>query len=358
MKLRIDSGRSMCKIMRYGLPLLGMWILLMTVAGCTKNEVKVSYQFPSDVNSTYIMLYYASDVSKGMIRESVAVVQQGKSEVTLPCVNPMLIYLSEGSRRLPVVIYAQRGDNIQIKGSNTNTASWSVDGNQINEALTDFRKQNIKGLEQKDGLLINNGVEKYVRANPESGASALILLVYYDRSIDPMGFENCWKMLKGDALDGKWRDLVSRSDMSAGYEPLSRKVGNVVLKTAYKGADTIYTDKAPSIFYFSNLADIDRDSHIRILREILKSRKDSASINVVEVSLEPDSTTWMYRISQDSLKGAVRAWMPKSFSDSLANVFNLSSRPWFVITAKGGKVLYAGKDADKAAKELNINYAY
>lgn len=326
-------------------------VIACLVASCTKNEANVRFDLQSDLNANYLLLYYVSESNHEELREDVAVVQNGTYEFKAPCENPSLIYFFEGSRRLPVVAYMERGNTITIQGS-SNAAAWKIGGNEINELLTSFRTKNLKTIEHDDRKALNKGVAAFVKEHPESGASTIIILIYYDRSIDPVGFEQCWKRLVGDATESRWRELISRSDMLNGYEPLSRDVKDIVLKTAYNGVDTIRTDSVPAIFYFNFLSAESRNNDIKILRTLLKERKDSASRMIVEISLETDSSTWAYRLPRDTLKGAVRAWMPKSFSDSLANVFGLTSQPLFVVTRKGGVIIYHGNDAEKAANKF------
>lgn len=52
-----------------------MFFIPLFWAGCVKNEIKVEYQLPSNVNDAYRMVYYASDPVKGWFVETVAAVQ-------------------------------------------------------------------------------------------------------------------------------------------------------------------------------------------------------------------------------------------------------------------------------------------
>ena len=50
---------------------LGTVMALLVMTGCVKNEFKVKFDLPSDIDRTYTLLYYASDPSKGWIEEEV-----------------------------------------------------------------------------------------------------------------------------------------------------------------------------------------------------------------------------------------------------------------------------------------------
>lgn len=70
-----------------------MFFIPLFWAGCVKNEIKVEYQLPSNVNDAYRMVYYASDPVKGWFVETVAAVQGGKAQVICATANPTIVYI-------------------------------------------------------------------------------------------------------------------------------------------------------------------------------------------------------------------------------------------------------------------------
>lgn len=326
--------------------------MLLTLASCVKNEFRVEFRLPAGVNESYTMLYYVSDSEKGWLYDQVAVVQQGKCQMKGVTRNPTLIYVFQGAQEPGVVIYAERGDKIEITGDSSSPAAWTVSGNGINETLSTWRAENRTALSGRDNKRVNDAVAKYVRANPDDPVSTILLEVYYDRSIDTAGFESLSKTLKGKAADVFWTELMSRSDLIGGFEPLKQTASPLILRTAGNGADTIGFSEQPALLYFSyNNYDARKDD-VSKMKQLLKERTDSGKPQIVSVSLENDSSSWRYQARMDSLKGAVVAWMPLSFADPAAVSLGIEKAPCFIVVGKKGKILHRGTSMDDAARKL------
>lgn len=336
--------------MKRFLSLLGI-LLTLTCTGCIKSRFTVEFQLPSSIADSYSMLYYASDSEKGWLQEKVAVPQGGKCSMELLTVNPTLVYVFQGSLEPGLVFYAERGDRIELKGDNPDPGTWTVTGNDINDALTSWRLSNRDVLAARDSQRINAAVAKYVAANPDKPAATLILLLYYYRGEDRAGFDRLFNSLKGDAADPEWTNLVNRNDLLAGFEPSQKKTGALILRTYANGCDTIPMTAAKTLLYFSNNGIESRTADIIRLRELIRERKDSASLPVVNVNMEPDSAAWSYQLRNDSLRGAVQAWMPLGFSDPDARRLGVAGIPYFIVIEKGGRILYRGADIEKALEK-------
>lgn len=330
-----------------------MWALvLLTLASCVKNEFRVEFKLPAGVNESYTMLYYVSDSEKGWLYDQVAVVQQGKCQMKGMTRNPTLIYVFQGAQEPGVVIYAERGDKIEITGDSSSPASWTVSGNDINETLSAWRAENRTALSARDNRKVNAAVAKYVKAHPEDPVSTILLEVYYDRSLDTAAFESLFNTLKGKAADVRWTELMSRSDLLGGFEPLKQTASPLILRTAGNGADTVGFSEQPALLYFQyNNYDARKDD-VAKMKQLLKERTDSGKPQIVSVSLENDSSSWRYQARMDSLKGAVVAWMPLSFADPAAVSLGVEKAPCFIVVGKKGKILYRGSSMDDAARKL------
>ncbi len=195
----------------------------------------------------------------------------------------------------------------------------------------------------------------FVKKNPENPVSTLLLLLYYSRGDDSTGFDRLYKTLKGEAVEPVWTGIVGRSDMISGFVPSPSSVPQLVFTTP-EGPDTVTLTNAGGILYFSYNGNENRREDIHVLRNIIRMRKDSASFAVVDVNMEVDSASWRYQLPNDSLSGAVRAWMPLGFSDAIARHIGVSAAPWFVVTDKNGRILYNGPVAGKA-EEIAVKLA-
>ena len=189
-------------------------LLTLLFGGCVRNEFDVEVSLPEKVSGHYSFLYYASDPAKGWFAEEMMMVEKGKGAVTGRTRNPSLVWIMDG--RPAALFYAERGDRIRITGDSENPASWRVKGNDVTGRIDGWRHSNRAALSSMDARKVNAAVSGYVRENPSDPVSAILMAVYYDRRADEAGFAATWKMLRDDALEKEWVDLVSRSDISTG----------------------------------------------------------------------------------------------------------------------------------------------
>lgn len=328
---------------------LSLFMLLLLLSGCLKNEFTVSFELPASVNETYTLLYYASDPVKGWYMETVAMTHNGKAEVKGFTRNPTLVYVLDGSRTPAIAFYVERGDKILIKGDSPSPSSWNISGNKITEQWSRWRTDNRNILSQRDSERINDAVAKFVETNPDNPLSTLLLMNYFDRRLDKPRFEKLWKKLEDDALEEKWIELTASNDL-IDYSPLSP--GNIDilrLHTSGNGIDTLVFGNKPVFLYFYRNPTPTRSEDLDVLKELAKLYSDSASRVIADISFEPDSMRWESSLPADSLKGVVRAWVPRAEADSAMMRLGVERTPWVMVYDSKGRLKFRGSDARKAA---------
>ena len=328
---------------------------ILLLGACTKNEVKLSFRLDGVPQETLKLDYYASDKKKGWVIEEFVNVQQGNAQTILRTVNPSLVFLAPTSGTSPLVFfYAERGDEISISGKGSDPLFYKISGNDITDDLTAWRLASTKALAEasadpvKGATALNKLVADYVKANPENPASMLLLLCYYNRRADEQGFEKTRKLLKGDALDPTWSSLVARADM-IDDSPLPAKLPSSMLLKTTSGCDTIRTGKVPAILYFYRDNASSRGDDLKALRKLSEDYKDSTARIICDISFEPDSSSCVFKMRGDSLRKAVRAWMPLGPSDSIAKALSIRRTPMLIVADRKGNIRYRGDDIDRAS---------
>lgn len=319
------------------------------LTGCVKNEFEVGFTLQEDVNSTYTLLYYASDSKKGWLIEQVVSVQKGVARLTGVTRNPTLVYvMATGNKNVRVVFYAERGDKIKIEGKGSDPVGWQISGNKITGALSDWRLGHSKELGAADPAALNRAVAEYVKSHPDDPVSALLMLTVYDRRADEAGFVKTWSQLKGDAAEPEWRELASRTDM-AEADVAQGMPKRVVLNTVETGCDTITPGRVPVLMYFTRNNVERRKEGIKTIRRLSEETGDSSGRVIAEISFEPDSAARWYGVARDSLRNVVRGWMPLGVSDDQARQLGVARVPYVIVLDGKGKAVYRGDDLEAAA---------
>lgn len=327
-------------------------ITALALSSCVKNKFTIDFSLPESVNTNYTVSYYASDPRGGITVETVAPIVKGKGVLKGIARNPSLVYIRNNAGA-GIALYVERGDNVKISGQNPNPASWSVEGNTLNEQWSAWRNQNQAVLEKKDPVEINAAVARYVMENPASPVSTLLLLTSFSRISDEALFRSLWLRLEGDATLRKWTALSGRADQPDQFVATPAKLKSMAVRSFANGVDTIRTDasKATIIFFWHSGLD-SRNEAIDSLKALTREFPDSSKRVIADICLEADSLSWKSPLRRDSLTKAVRGWLPAGLADSKVMALEVKRTPFFIVFSPDGNQRYRGDDLGKASAEF------
>lgn len=328
-----------------------IFLMQLLLPSCVKNEFKVEFNLPPGVNTSYRLFYYASDKRTGWYMENLATIDKGKG--TADCITrmPTLVYVySLGSVYPSVVFYAERGDKIKIEGKSDDPLEWDIGGNNINRDLSQWRKENLRFLKERNSEKINGAVADYVRKHTDSEVSTILLLTVFDRRADEKGYNDLWAMLEGDATDDDLVRLIGRSDQ---LDPSTAEFHPVRAMKLYSPGDTLiaYDPRkyAATLFYFWRNGSSMRRETIDSLRKLTQSLDYKGRGMVVSMSFDTDTTSWLTSVRSDSLQSAVNAWCFAGEADSNIMDYGVPDTPYFIVADRKGRQTYRGSDYKSAA---------
>lgn len=329
--------------------LLWKLLLLLSVmtAGCGKNEMTLTFSLSSEVNTPCKIVYYASARNVGVMRETVAQIDAGKGVTRLPMAYPSILYLFSPSAQTPsAIIYAQKGDKITITGKNSDIADWEISGNPVTEILTRWRLENKKVVGGMEPVKLNEAVAKFVKANTDSEAAAIILYVYFCRRGHEEEFRRLESSLSKKILDNKrLMNALLAADL-LGTTPDNIPFPTVIVARDSSGyADTLpLRDGKPSLLLFRG-ANSEGNFSPDSLKSLLKRNKER---QVAEIFAEPDSMTWSRHLTADTLPGLRQLWLPAGLADSLTISMSVRYLPFIIVTDGKGKPVYRGDNLKEA----------
>lgn len=340
-----QSLNSHCR-MRGILILLGFLLLM---GACTKNEVKLRFQLPKDVNEPCRILYYASGKNAGMIRETVVQINAGKGEAVLPMRYPSVIYLFSPSQRIPsALVYAERGDLFTVTGKNGNVSEWNVSGNKVTETLSAWRLENqslIKSKERETEKL-NKAVADFVKGNSADPAAAIILYYYFVRRNHEKEFFRLQASLAPEVRgDEELLTALSMPDLITSLPDVAGIPREIVLVGDSGYADTVRLNKNGGTFLMF-LSSPDGNIPVDTLKSLLERRKKGT---LAEIYMDIDSMSWRRYLRKDTIKGLKRLWMPMGLADSIALEAGVRRAPYYIVIDSEGKDVYRGDDWKEAA---------
>ena len=331
-----------------------LFLLLSTclLSGCVKNQFTIDFRLDSATDMPVRVLYYASDPEKGWIIETVADIKQGKAEVEGSTRFPTLVFLFAPVSSQPrAIFFASRGDDISISGDGNDPAAWKIKGNDITDALNTWRLDNLSAITATDPKAINKAVADYVRKNPDSKLSFLLLYLYYSRRDDEQGFLRLRALLTPEAMaDEDLARALSMADMPDALLSTPAPLSAIIARDSGGDIDTLDPSKAGrSLLIFRDLSDL---FSLTPAHDSLKSiaRDNAGSAILADICLDPDSAAWQRSLRSDSLPGVRRTWLPHGLNDSTAMALGVRRLPFYIITDSRGKQIYRGDNLKEAVK--------
>lgn len=331
---------------------LGLLAVAMALTGCVKNEFAVDFSLDPKISANYLLRYYASDKNTGFWLENIAPVENGVYEARCITRNPALVYIfTAGATKPSAAFYATRGDKIKITGDRPDPATWEIGGNQINEDLTSFRKENATDIASGDPQKINAAVARFAKTNPDSEASGILVLTLYDRRIDEAGFSQVWNALGEKARSGKITELVGAADkLSPAKEGAPASIEKMQLHVT--GDSLVELDPGKSeatLLYFRRSDEGGSHESADSLKALSAMPGSDRYGKIAAISFESDSTAWLMRARTDSAVGIIHAWMPAAETSATAIALSVRRTPFFIVADKKGRQVYRGDDRAKAS---------
>lgn len=305
--------------------------LAMLLASCGHSDrFVIEGQFEGEAPQSVRALFFA----EGALQNVPVTVNEGKFRIEGRSELPVIIDIYLPDRMRVATVVAQNGETLEVKLNKDKPFSFSIKGDDTSEALSAWVKESSSILTSADPLAINEAVEKYVGTNSDNLLSTVLLLSYYDSSIDPVGaaalFDRIAPQARPSHLIDGYSEMVGT--MKAAIEssltqPISYYVGR-------DSANIMEASSNPYTLLAVTSANLGRDSIISILRECAAK----PSLKVLELSIDGDSTVWRHSIAPDSAAWA-QGWLPGGPMSAGIEQLALPRLPYFILVDSTGTQL-------------------
>lgn len=347
---------------------IGLYLLTCLVTfsfvSCKKNSNKVIIKGEiSNLETPYIIATHFS--ADSIVIDTIKTNPKGsfKYETKIDTLSTFTLYFND--YQSSTVVFADKDDKISLEGDANLSDLIVVKGNEINEDLSTFKKENEALIKQRFEIINNyqsennrkNGVlsanekvakinslnhelmqraETFIQANPEKIASAILINEFFRDIENPQSLERVLGYLKGKALE--WPPV---SDL---------KIYTQELKESAEGAYMPYfqltdindktirsTDFASKYLVMSFLSAIGSESRetVQVLKkEFEKVNKDSVQF----LSIYIDSDIYpITTIGNDSLPWIAVA-EKRSWASDIVRSYHIPFVPYNILISPGGKI--------------------
>lgn len=314
-------------------------LVIAVMCGCKKEnrpfKVKIGLQ---GLGSQQVKVVYSG--ADGGIVDYWARCENNAFEIEGTCSNPSLLMVYN-KMNVPIIkLIVAGGDKLEVKGKILEPYNLKVEGSEMAKQYNDFLVKHKMEYQSTNSQALNTAIENYVKDNPKSiVATALVMLDYSpndDTAIDKL-LDKIDDSAKPESLMASYNMLKARSKKPA------TKITSLNIFEQSSGdfqMAKIKGDKPSLIFFW------DRDLGLNDRNKIIEEMKmiEPSQAQVMDISLDIDSTGWYYATHQNSTSWK-HYWAPSSMMNGEIVSLQVDKVPTIIVTDSLGNQVYRGNDA-------------
>lgn len=312
--------------------------VLCLASACSSSSFKVTANLKGLGNQNVRVVYQGSD---GGIVDTWVTAKDNALLIEGECSSPSLLMVYN-SMSVPIIrLLVSGGDNLDVNGSVTDANQLKITGSDVMEEWNSFVVKHKTEYDVSSAPALNAAIEKYVKSNPGSVVSALLVLLDYA----PDDANKVKALLDGIDDSAKPATLIESYNAIV-MKPEDAETHIASLNMLEMRSDDFEVAKfsgvKPSVIYFW-----DKDQDMREGREVVDELKmlDSTRVNIVDINIDIDSAGWRNAVAGSSWK---HYWVPGSMMNSELLRLRITSTPTIIVTDSLGQQQYRGNNPIKA----------
>lgn len=357
--------------------------LLLFSISCNRGDATTIKGEISNLNYPYLLSSFL--VSDSLMIDTIPVNNKGKFiyKVNVDTLTTFSIYINqfEGT----AVVFADKGEKITVKGDALLPDLIKINGNTINDDLTNFKKENKDLLEQRGQLLLNLrldrelepiggnglnslsrnedvtnlnllnhelmlGAEEYIKENPDKLSSLILINNFFMNSDNPAALERVLGYLEGDVTDMQIaRRLFAYSDkLNRSAEGVQIPYFQLTNTDSVNISSNDFRGKYLLMSFISGYGTESRENVELLRNEYEELNKDS--VEFVSVYIDSDIYPIEY-IEQDSIPWTV-VTEKRGWGSDIVESLNVQYIPFNLLVAPDGTIKLRNVPAQDVSVEI------
>lgn len=326
------------------LPVALAAIVILALCSCSSNHFKIK-AYIKGIGNQNVRVVYVDD--EGKFVDDWIMAQGDRFEVEGACANPslFLVYNSINVTMFKTVVSS--GDEIEIEGKVMNPNELKVKGSETAEKWSNFIKDHKGMYSSIANPALNAAIEKYVKDNPKSLVSTLLVLVDYSPASDD-AVDKLLDKIDSSAKPASLLDSYNMLKANKKKPVTSLKSLNMMEFNSQDFEAALFTGSKPSVILFwdKGMEERERTNAIAELKML-----DANAVQILDINIDADSVGW-YRAVKNDATTWKHYWVPGSLMNHELMPLQLTITPTIIVTDTTGHQLYRGSDAVKARQTV------
>ena len=319
-------------------------LLLATavLASCDGSKFNVTADIKSLGNQNVRIIYLGDEG----VSDQFVVAKDGKFSFEGHSSSLTVVSILEGQNETMCRFVVSGGDKIELTGDFMMPHHYQCKGNDISEQWMQFERAHSVQYESIDCTVLDDAIEEYVKKNPKSVVSTLLMAFDYS-----------------DAMTDKAKKLIASIDREAMQSGLMASIQNMQEYNNIKEV-RLYTmmlcnldgdfesvnamSNQQTLFYWWLNNNESRRTAVREMKRILK---DHQNLRVIDINMSADTVGWRVTMRNDSTQWK-HYWAPGGVMDAALNNLKIRRLPTYILTDSIGRQLYRGIDLNEIEKNI------
>ncbi len=334
---------------RLGL-IIGVIFSVLSLASCADDSrFVVAGTTPGTDNMN---LRYAYE-GPGGFRQGIVAVRDGKFEFSGAVSQPVLVEMFTHDFKPLGYVWVGGGESVECTLVTGHPERMKARGTQINERWTAFLTQNEAALTES-AAAANKAVAAFVEANPGDLLSALLLVTFYDASLDPEGAAGLMAKLHPSARPERVAGAMDfLLGMAVAADPDAPLDSLAYISTANSVRTLVPGEHRATLLLFTD-AEVQRSD---TLLEGLRSAAAGKGVAIADVYLSADTLAWRRMLRTERQRGYdsdlwTRGWLPGGLAAPQLRALGLPRLPYALVCDSTGIPVFRSSEPAKALDAL------
>lgn len=262
-----------------------------------------------------------------------------------------LAHLVTTDGRLIARMLVRNGQTLKCVFDVDNPYNIQIKGNKPSEEWAKFLRENHELLRGDDHAAANRQILGYVDDHKGDMQSSALMLTQYYAVDGESRADSIFALIapgaRPEAMVSAYRRMVSRLNTAA----LEEKMRSFNIYNAAGKQESYYPGRTSySMIYFSGAPGERRDMVAPVLHRLVDSLP-KRRIQVIEISMAPDTTVWKRNWRADTTAWA-QVWVPGGPANPNFAPLDIPRLPYWILCDSTGTQVYRGSDISVAVDSL------